>query len=126
MGKEIWEVFDNITYLFLYSPEIYTFYKKLANETKTSITVWNGDASSFSHYKNNNVDLPYREGLNILLSCSSASLTKDLNKKYNKDNKSFIGFGKNIHTYGNNIYSFCGEGPTLMKIKYSEKKKRIC
>ena len=101
-NTEIVSLYDTIGSLYICSKPIQDLWNKLALELELNIAIFNGenDAFQYKHLDESN----YIKGINILKSCSSDKMAKELNNKYNTNGKFFIGIRGTTHNYGSSFY----------------------
>jgi len=101
MNMPISMLYDQATYLYAYSQDINDYFAKKSTEYGIQITVFNGSNQYFKGIDS----ASYKTGINILMGCNTNREANNLNEKYNKNGKYFVGYDKIIHTYGNDVYS---------------------
>ena len=102
-GKtEIVSLYDKIGSLYICSKPIEDLWNKLALELKLNIAIFNGESDAFQYKFLDESN--YINGINILKSCSSDKMAKELNNKYNTNGKFFIGIRGTTHNYGSSFY----------------------
>ena len=101
-NTEIVSLYDKIGSLYICSKPIQDLWNKLALELKLNIAIFNGESDAFQYKFLDESN--YINGINILKSCSSDKMAKDLNIKYNTNGKFFIGIRGTTHNYGSSFY----------------------
>ena len=99
--------YDAIASFYMCTKEINELWNDVAYRIKSNIRIFIGDNTAMKdifYSKDENSD-NFIVGINILLSCMTHDHAINLNKKYNGENKYFVGFKYYVHPYGTSVYN---------------------